>query len=312
MRPGAGELEEDWGPRSGNRSKRLHIMRGPTAPPPARGLGGPGPSGRLPGMPPAPPTPDEDLRLALELVETSGPLARSLFETPPRPERKADRTPVTEADRRIETLWRERIRDRRPEDGILGEEHGGERLGARRVWVLDPIDGTRAFVAGIPLFGSLVALCEAGEPALGVIDHPALGERWVGSRGRPTLRGGRPQRARACPALAEAHVATTSPRLFAEAEAAGFARVAQAAAEVHFGGDCFLYGLVASGRLDLVVEAGLAPHDFCAVRPVVEGAGGIITDWEGRPLTLHSKGRVVAAGDRRVHAEALRLLGRGR
>jgi len=175
--------------------------------------------------------------------------------------------------------------------------------------VLDPIDGTKSFITGKPLYGTLIALLHDGKPIVGIINHPSLGERWTGAAGRPTLLNGGAVKTRACDSLARAVVYTTSPYMFAtERDKAAYERVRREAKLAMFGGDCFAYALVASGWADLVIEGGLKPFDFCALIPVVEGAGGLVTDWEGGPLSLASDGRIVAAGDRRVHAEVLAAL----
>jgi len=259
-------------------------------------------------------TPDPALiDLALNLADTSGPVILDYFRTGLAVERKDDASPVTRADREAETVLRDRLAAEVPEHGIFGEEHGGERLDAEYVWVLDPIDGTRAFINGIPLFGTLIALTRNGAPVLGVIDHPALGERWLGVAGAPTRHWGRgddgaPVQARACDGIDQALLCTTSPEMFSNDELARYRRVQAAVSDTRFGTDCYAYAMVASGQTDLVVEAGMKPYDYLAHAVVVAGAGGVITDWQGAPLTLDSPGSVAAAGDGRVHAAALALL----
>lgn len=215
--------------------------------------------------------------------------------------------PVTQADREAEAALRALIAARYPDHGVIGEEYGEDRPDAARVWVLDPIDGTRAFVAGRPLFGTLIALMEDGVPVLGVIDQCIIGDRWIGGTGHPTTLNGQRAHVRACAGLAEARLGTTGPFLF---DAADIPRVDALRAQVGdslFGGDCHNYGLVASGHLDLVVESWLKIHDWAALVPVVTGAGGVMTDWAGAPLRKGSDGRVVAAGDACV-AEAARAV----
>jgi inositol-phosphate phosphatase / L-galactose 1-phosphate phosphatase / histidinol-phosphatase len=215
---------------------------------------------------------------------------------------------VTAADRAAEAAMRRLIRAHFPQHGIIGEEYGGEREDAEFVWVLDPIDGTKSFISGVPLFGTLIALTQRGKPILGVIDQPIQRERWLGGVGRPTTFNGAPVHCRECPALAAATVFATSPDMFRDGDAAAFARLAEAAKLVRFGADCYAYGLVALGFVDLVVEAGLKPYDFSAMAPIIGGAGGIATDWRGTALSLVSDGRVLVAGDRRVHETAVGLL----
>ena len=245
---------------------------------------------------------------ANELADLAGAVARRYYRTPVAVDDKPDSSPVTIADREAETAMRELIARRHPDHGIIGEEHGREREDAEHVWVLDPIDGTKSFITGKPLFGALIGLFRRGKPIVGVIDCPALDERWVGAAGRPTLHQGREASTRACPGLSKAILACTAPEMFQGADARAFERVRRAVRLPMYGGDCFLYGQVASGFVDLAIECGLKTHDFAALIPVVEGAGGRITDWTGAPLTLSSSGHVIAAGDLRTHAEAVRHL----
>jgi inositol-phosphate phosphatase / L-galactose 1-phosphate phosphatase / histidinol-phosphatase len=251
---------------------------------------------------------DAYIDLAQQLADVSGAIARRYFRTRVAVDDKEDSSPVTIADREAETAMRELIVKTFPAHGIIGEEHGSERADASHVWVLDPIDGTKSFITGRPLFGSLIALCRDGRPTVGIIDCPALGERWVGARGRPTTHQGQTVRTRACDALDRAALYCTSPLMFAAADFERFERVRKAVKTPIYGGDCFAYGLVASGFADLVIEASLKVYDYAALVPVLENAGGGMSDWQGRPLDLKSDGRVIAWGDARTHAQALRLL----
>jgi inositol-phosphate phosphatase / L-galactose 1-phosphate phosphatase / histidinol-phosphatase len=195
-----------------------------------------------------------------------------------------------------------------PEHGIHGEELGVERIDAEWVWVLDPIDGTKAFISGLPLFGTLIALCRHGRPVLGVIDQPISRERWLGADGVKTTLNGRAVQVRPCPDLRQATLFTTSPEMMDGPAAAPYERLRQAVKLPRYGGDCYAYAILASGHIDLVVERKLKPFDYCALVPVVEQAGGLITNWAGQPLAIESDGQVIAAGDRRVHDAAMRLL----
>lgn len=230
-----------------------------------------------------------------------------------RGEMKSDGSPVTPIDRAVEKRLREMIAEAYPDHGIAGEEygeeHGESNLESGHVWVLDPIDGTKSFISGKPLFGTLIGLVHQGAPILGVIDHPALDERWIGARGEGSTFNGDPVKARPCPGLGEAILFATSPFMFEGADADAFDRLCREVKYPLFGTDCYGYGLLASGFADLVVEAKLRPYDYVALVPVVEGAGGVMTDWGGRPLNLASDGRVIAAGDRRTHEECLKVLG---
>ena len=257
--------------------------------------------------------PDSALSVAHALADAAAAESMRHFRTPLEVITKADQSPVTLADRAAETAMRAVLAARRPGDGIYGEEHGRERLEAARVWVLDPIDGTRSFITGSPLWGTLIGLWEGGRVALGLIDMPVLGERWVGQAAAPggaalAHRNGRPVRASGCRTLAEARIATTSPDIFSADEWRAFDGLSRRCAMRRFGGDCYGYAQLAGGTLDLVVECGLQPYDYLGPAGLIEAAGGVVTDWQGRPLGLHSDGRVVAAATPALHAEALRML----
>lgn len=240
-----------------------------------------------------------DIALAARLADAAGAAIRPYFRTVLATDDKGDATPVTIADREAEKAMRAILGTERPGDGVIGEEFGSENTGASRQWVLDPIDGTAGFLAGRPIFGTLIALMVDGWPLIGVIDQPISGERWVGATGMPTLFNGRETRTRACRELATATVATTGPHYFDDHQGEHF--MALAARTNHkrmvMGGDCYNYAMLASGQLDIVCEAGLKLHDFAALIPVVEGAGGTMADWNGDPLNADSDGHVIALGD---------------
>ena len=248
------------------------------------------------------------LGFAEALADTAGSIIRGYFRRPLAVADKDDASPVTVADREAEAAMRGLIEARFPTHGILGEEHGAVRLGADWIWVLDPIDGTKSFICGVPLFGTLIALLHEGRPVLGIIDQPVLGERWRGAAGHGSTLNGGPIRTRPCAELAAASLFATTPDMFVGADAAAYARLAARVKLARFGADCYAYGLLAAGFIDCVAEASLKPYDYCAVVPVIEGAGGLATDWQGRPLGLASDGRVVCAGDRRLHEAARSLL----
>jgi histidinol phosphatase-like enzyme (inositol monophosphatase family) len=241
----------------------------------------------------------DDIALAHRLADAAGAAIRPLFRAAWTHEAKDDASPVTEADRAAEAAMRRLLDAEAPRDGIIGEEYGSERADASRQWVLDPIDGTVSFMAGRPIFGTLIALLQDGWPVLGIIDQPIVGERWVGVTGRPTLFNGKPATTRACRSLTDAVLATTGPQYFSDHDGEHFMALAAQTAHKRliFGGDCYNYGLVASGHVDLVVEAGLKLHDYAALVPVVEGAGGTMCDWNGDPLHSESDGHVIALGD---------------
>jgi inositol-phosphate phosphatase / L-galactose 1-phosphate phosphatase / histidinol-phosphatase len=257
----------------------------------------------------SPPDLDAFRTLALSLADAAGEVIRPYFRKPLAVDDKADRTPVTVADRAAEQAMRTLIEDRFPDHGVVGEEFGRAREEAEFVWTLDPIDGTKSFISGVPLFGTLIALTRAGRPILGVIDQPISRERWVGVAGNPTTLNGAVVHCRSCRDLAAATLFATTPDMFKGSEAAAFARVSSAVKLTRFGADCYAYGLLAAGFIDLVLEASLKPYDFCAMVPIVEGAGGIATDWHGADLDIASEGRILVAGDRRTHRATLALLG---
>jgi histidinol phosphatase-like enzyme (inositol monophosphatase family) len=220
--------------------------------------------------------------------------------------------PVTEADRAAEEVIRARIKARYPEHGILGEEYGAERGTSPLTWVLDPIDGTRAFVCGMAQWGTLIALNDGSRPVVGVLDQPYTGERWVASNGRASFRDARGARmqlkTRACPTMKTAVMSTTSPvGYFTEGEQKAFWDLSGQARLTRFGGDCYAYGLLAMGFIDLIVEATLKPWDVQALIPIVENAGGVMTTWTGGDA--QDGGRVVACGDAELHAAVVDALG---
>ncbi len=255
----------------------------------------------------------EEIALAHRLADAAGNAIRPLFRGEWSAERKADRTFVTEADRAAEAAMRRLIEREFPEDGIVGEEYGTRNEGAARQWVLDPIDGTQSFMAGRPIFGTLIALMQDGWPVLGAIDQPVLRERWIGVIGQGTTFNGSEVRVRPCPSLQEATVATTSPHCFSESEADAYLRLVAKAYPQHpwpvYGGDCYNYALLASGHLDIVVESGLKLHDYAALVPVVEGAGGTMSDWQGNPLDADSDGTVIALGEPARLEDVLEAMG---
>lgn len=242
---------------------------------------------------------DADIALACRLADAAREAIRPHFRTPVASERKGDSTPVTLADRAAEEAMRRILTAEAPRDSVEGEEFGATAGTSSRTWVLDPIDGTAAFLAGRPIFGTLIALVIEGWPVLGVIDQPILGERWLGATGRQTTFNGNPVHTRACARLADATIATTGPHYFDDHEGAHF--MALAARTDHrrmvMGGDCYNYAMLASGQIDLVCEANLKLHDYAALVPVVEGAGGTMCDWNGEPLHAASSGHVLALGD---------------
>jgi histidinol phosphatase-like enzyme (inositol monophosphatase family) len=249
----------------------------------------------------------EDIALAGRLADAAGAAIKPLFRTDFAQERKGDQSPVTEADRAAEAAMRAILEAERSADGIIGEEYGTRNEQSGRQWVLDPIDGTVSFIAGRPIFGTLIALMQDGWPVLGVIDQPIAGERWIGQIGGGTTFNGKPVTTRSCRELTDATLATSSPHYFDSAHADAYMKVAGAVGKnerqsmIVYGGDCYNYGLLASGHLDIICESGLQIYDYAALVPVVEGAGGTMSDWQGNPLEADSAkdggADVLALGD---------------
>lgn len=222
---------------------------------------------------------------------------------------KGDFDPVTIADRAAEQAMRAILKSQRPGDGILGEEFGTQEGTSGLTWVLDPIDGTRGFISGTPTWGVLIALSDASGPFYGLIDQPYIGERFEGAADGASMQGplgATPLVTRKGRTLAQATVFTTFPEVGSPVDQDGFHAVAGQAKLTRYGMDCYAYALLAAGQVDLVIEAGLAPYDIQAPIAVVEAAGGVVTDWEGRPA--HNGGRAVAAATPEIHAEALAIL----
>jgi histidinol-phosphatase len=247
-----------------------------------------------------------------ELATVSGDAIRPFFRTALGVEDKSRGgafDPVTAADRAAEQAMRTLIRQKFPAHGIIGEEFGAERSDAEYVWVLDPIDGTKSFISGLPLWGTLIALMHNGAPAFGMMHQPYMRERFFGDGGGANFRGtngARQLSVRRCTSLADTTLYATTPQMFQGSDRAAFDRVEKQVRLTRFGGDCYAYCMLAAGHVDLVIEAGLNSYDIAALVPIITGAGGVVTTWDGGPA--HNGGRVVAAGDRRVHEAALKLL----
>ena len=266
-------------------------------------------------MQPAAPDPVGSDRIAHDLIafaealaDAARPIVASAFRAKLAVDTKLDRTPVTEADRAAERAIRSLIESDRPDDGFFGEESGRKDSANGLTWVVDPIDGTKAFVCGKPLFGTLIALMKGDTPVLGIVDQPVLQERWIGARGHATTLNGKPCATSQCRDLEQARLATTGPGNLNPGEWARFQAVAQACAVTGYGGDCYNYALVASGFIDLVIEANLKLYDYAALIPVIEGAGGIVTGWAGPPAGANHDGTILAAATPELHRAALAAL----
>lgn len=255
---------------------------------------------------------DMYLQFAEDLADASGEVIRPWFRSELQVDRKSDGSPVTLADRTAETVIRERIADQFPQHGVIGEEFDNERPDAEWVWVIDPIDGTGAFVSGLPTFGTLIGLAHEGVPLLGVLDQPILKERWAGVNYPGVVRR----------STHNSHVVHTSPTsdltasigfattpdMFPPDAVGAWQTLSTSFERVRYGADCYAYGLLASGFVDIVCEASLKPWDYLALVPIVQGAGGLMTDWHGSALTLTSGDRVLASATQRLHKSAIERL----
>jgi inositol-phosphate phosphatase/L-galactose 1-phosphate phosphatase/histidinol-phosphatase len=243
-----------------------------------------------------------------ELAELSRRIIRSHPILDVNHEIKADGSPVTPVDREVEQRLRERIDDRYPNHGILGEEFPNRDTGAERVWVIDPIDGTKQYATGIPLYGTLIALAEAGRFVLGVMDFPATGDRWIGGQGYPTRWNGRPVTTAQCTDLSHATVARDDSERGSAEDKLGSSRIAGAGLFSVCGAGSYGFAMVASGKLDISIDTGLDPFDFGAPVAIIEGAGGSATDWHGRALTIESQGQTLFLGDSALLGSVIDLL----
>ena len=221
---------------------------------------------------------------------------------------KPDRSFVTQMDMAIEIELRAMINARFPDHGIIGEEQDWENPDADFVWVLDPIDGTASFIAGMPVYGTLIALAHRGTPVLGIIDIPPVDARWLGVEGRPTLKNGKPCRVKSCTDLSLAMMSTSNPDFYSEAERPALDLMRKHTSWRIYGAAALAYGLLTDGGTDIALDTGLKVYDYAPFRPVIEGAGGIITDWQGAPITLKTGPRILAAGDAQKHREVVGML----
>jgi histidinol-phosphatase len=259
-------------------------------------------------------TPDAALEFAHQLADVAGATLLTYFRQPLAVDNKAaagDFDPVTAADQAAERVMRTLVQDRFPDHGIIGEEYGADQQGARYQWLFDPIDGTRAFIMGSPLWGTLICHSDDGTPIVGVMNQPFTQERFFADPSGSFFRHGheQPQRlaSRTGHSLSEATLVTTDPELFGTvAERDAFQSLSKHVRLTRYGGDCYNYCLLAAGHVDLVVESGLKAHDIAALVPIIEGAGGVISTWDGGPAG--AGGRIVAAGDRNLHQDAMKVL----
>jgi inositol-phosphate phosphatase / L-galactose 1-phosphate phosphatase / histidinol-phosphatase len=252
--------------------------------------------------------PLEFINLAHKLADASAEITKKYFRQPMLIEDKADASPVSLADKQAEQVMRELIWQNYPQHGIYGEEFGLFQSPAEFVWVLDPIDGTKSFITGKPLFTTLIALLHNGKPILGLIDQAITSERWLGGLGLGSSFNGQNIQVRSCNNLNQAILYATSPDMFFGSDYKKFNQLKQQVKYCLYGADAYAYALLAMGLVDLVVEADLSAYDYCAQVPLITQAGGIITDWQGAALGLDSDGRVIAAGDANLHQQLVKLL----
>jgi len=254
------------------------------------------------------PTHTEFLLFAETLADASRDMLITASRDLPEVTVKADASYVTTTDRAIEKKLREMIIEQYPEHGIFGEEFENLNIGAEYVWVLDPIDGTAAFVAGIPVYGTLIALAWNGKPFIGVIDHPMTDDRWTGVNKTCAFHNGKPIRTRSCDTLASAYVTCSNCDFMSLAQLAQFTTVRKQVAYVQYGGSCFAYGVLASGRSDAAIDAGLEAFDIYACAAIIQGAGGVVTNWDGEELSFDMDGTVLAVGDKTQLQEIINQL----
>lgn len=257
-------------------------------------------------------TPDTDslIAAACAAADVAGAVIRPFFRAGVVTDQKADRSPVTIADRTAEQAMRAVLTERFPGHGVLGEEFGLDRPEAPLRWVLDPIDGTRAFITGRPTFGTLIALFQDDRPILGIIDQPVTGERWIGAEERRTVfRGpyGGTAGCRSCPVLSDAELSCTSPEMLG-GDLPRWERLRRAVRRNYWGGDCYAHGLLALGQIDIIAESDMKVWDWGPLVPVIEGAGGSVTDWQGQALRPGGDGRVLSVGDKTLLPAILREL----
>jgi len=247
---------------------------------------------------------------ALTIARFAAKAAMGYFRGPLGTQFKDDASPVTQADRGVETLVRDYLTKHFPDHGIFGEEHGIEGADKREIWIIDPIDGTRSFLSGHPLFGFLLGHLMDGIPQIGVIGMPALDEIFLGVKGEGAALNGAPIRCSTQKDLDQAILYINEGEKIYAAHPNIFAALTQTGQTRRFSYDCYPHALLAAGHVDAVVDYDLQPYDYLPLMVVIQEAGGIITDWEGKPLTLNSDGRVLSAATPQIHAQLLAMVGR--
>jgi histidinol phosphatase-like enzyme (inositol monophosphatase family) len=245
---------------------------------------------------------------ANQIADKSGEVVRRYYRNLNDVEAKEDSSPVTIADREAEKTLRKMINQKYPEHGIQGEEFGIENEGAEYKWIIDPIDGTLSFMIGRPIFGTLIGLLKNNEPILGVIDQPINNERWVGASNSKTKFNDKTVEFSNCQYLKDATLCTTAPNYYTPKKLAIFNEIASKAKYNIYGGDCYNYGLAASGNVDVVLDSGLKQHDFLPIIPIIKGSGGIISDWNGNDLDINSNGDIIICSNKNLHDEILKVI----
>lgn len=250
-------------------------------------------------------------KFAHYLADQTEPVLQAYFRESLEVEDKSDESPVTKADKEVEQILRRLIQKDFPTHGILGEEFSASHRESEYQWVIDPIDGTRSFITGRPLFGTLIALFKDGEPIIGIINQPITRERWSAEKDMKTLftsTFGGHVGTRKDISLNNAEIACTSPDMLRLAPTQNWINVKRAAKRMSWGGDCYNYGLLAIGGIDLIIECDMKPWDWGALIPIIQGAGGIITQWDGTPLSLNGDGTVLASSCKKNHRQAVEIL----
>lgn len=248
------------------------------------------------------------IKFAENLADSAGEINLRHFRQPQTIENKSNGSPVTASDKEAESTMRRMISESYPDHGIRGEEFPDRSGNGEYVWVLDPIDGTRSFITGKPVFTTLIALLHNEIPVLGLIDQPVLKERWIGATERSTTLNNALANTRNCPSLDKASMYTTGTEWYGPKELKTLDNLRLNTMMTLFSTDAYAFGLLASGHIDIAIECQMEPHDFLALIPIVGGSGGIITNWEGEPLKSDSKSNILAAGDPAIHEKVLKIL----
>ena len=252
--------------------------------------------------------PYQFIKLAHECANQSGRIIKRYFRKPLKIGIKKDSSPVTKADIEVEKVIRNLIKKKAPNCGWFGEETGKTNINKEWVWCVDPIDGTRSFITGKPLFGTLIGLLKNNKPVFGILDQPILKERWVGIANKETKLNNKKVRVKKCKNIKGSKMYATSPLMFKGKNQKVYRNIRKKTGECLFGADCYSHGLMASGYVDIILEANLKPYDYIASAAIISGAGGTITDWYGKELNINSDGRILATGDPKIHKQLIKAI----